>query len=139
MGHSAHWRSLAACLRVIHSFTVGFKDQMPMAELHSMRPEASTINEFKSTKGPGLCFRCGGPHFQNRFTKHINQPNNRSQSTSPTRENYKKIGNLQNSMTIETTIAHSLQEPYHFKLPSKLNPAMTFHLVSTPSCTFLGK
>ena len=27
-------------------------------------PEAKVINEVKSTKEPGLCFKCGGPYFQ---------------------------------------------------------------------------
>ena len=46
--------------------------------------EASTLNEVKPTKDPGPCFRSSGPHFQNRCTKHRNQPNNKSKSTLST-------------------------------------------------------
>ena len=61
----------------------------------SSSPDGSSINEVKFTKDLGQWFRYGALHFQNRCTKHRKQPNNISQSTSSTQQNYKRIDNPQ--------------------------------------------
>ena len=70
VGHwSTQWRSMEDCFRNICAFAVGYKTAKDYgrAEFHAQK--VSTINEVKSKKDPGPCFRCGGPHFQNSDTK----------------------------------------------------------------------
>ena len=92
---SAHWRSMKTISEMSVHLVQATKESKAMAELNLMPPEVSTINKVKFTRDSGPCLRCGGPHIQSRCTKYINQPNNRSQSTSSTRQNYRRIDNQQ--------------------------------------------
>ena len=81
-GHwDTHWRSMKDCFRDICALDASYKRDKGYCIAEFDNPEASTINTVKSTKDPGLYFRCGGPHLQNRCTKHRYQPNYRLQNT----------------------------------------------------------
>ena len=50
--------------RGIHAFGTGYERTKGYGRAAKFdTPETSTINEVKSTKDPGPCFRRGGPHF----------------------------------------------------------------------------
>ena len=79
---SEKWKSMEACFRNICAFGMGYKRPKEYGGAEFNIPEASKVNEVKSKKDPGPCFKCGGPYFQNTHTKYTNQANNRSLSTS---------------------------------------------------------
>ena len=69
-GHwSVHYRSMKDCFNDIHIFGVEYERAKGYCKADFDSPEVSTINKVKSTKDPGLCYRGGGTHFQNRCTK----------------------------------------------------------------------
>ena len=100
-------------------------------------PEASTINEVKSTKNPGLCFRCSGPHFQNRCTKHRNQPKTNFSTHHLHNKIAKELIIHKNSVTIETTIVCFLQEPLSFEASQQKSSSDISFSINTIKC-FLG-
>ena len=70
---SVHWKSMEDCFRDICAFGEGYKRTKGYGRAKFYAQGASKINEVKSTKDPGLCFRCGRHHFHNRCTEHINK------------------------------------------------------------------
>ena len=120
------------CFRDIHAFGVGFKRAKGYSRAEFNAPEASTFNDVKLKKDPGLCFRCDGSHFQNAYKNTQINLTNDPKACCLQDKITKELLTHENSLTIEVIITHSLQKPCHSKLHNKLNPAMTYHLVSKP-------
>ena len=140
MGYqSTQWGSIEDCFRDICNFGVRYKRAKGYYRAEFDTPEASTVNEVNSTKNPGLCFKCRGPYFQNRCTKHRNQASNRSQSISSHSKITTELIIHRNSMTVKRPIVYSLWEPYYSNPLNKSSLAMTYHLALTQLNTFLEK
>ena len=87
VGHqSTYWNSMEDCFSDIHIFGAGYEITKGYFRADFNAPEAPVINKVKSTKEPGPCFKCGGPHFQSRCMKNKGHPSKKFQT-------YKKIDN----------------------------------------------
>ena len=51
------------CFRDIYNIDAGYERTIGYCRAAFNTLEASTITEVKTTKEPGLCYTCGGPHF----------------------------------------------------------------------------
>ena len=56
------------CFRDIHNIGAGFERAKSYCKVEYNTPEASVINEVKTMRTPGLCYKCRGPHFQSNCT-----------------------------------------------------------------------
>ena len=86
---------MEGCSSDSHAFGAGYERAKGYSRVGFYAPEVPKINEVKSTKEPGPCFKYGGPHFQRRCTKKKSYPNDKSQ-------NDKKINN-----------SHTFWQNYH--------------------------
>ena len=86
VGHwSAYRKTMGYCFSDIHVFSArNERSKGYSADIHTQ--EVPIIKEVKSTKEPGPCFKCSGPHFERKCTKNIKYSNDKSQ-------NYEKIDN----------------------------------------------
>ena len=63
-GHqSAYWETMEDCFSDIHAFGNGYERAKGYSKVEFDAPGAQAVNEVKSSKEPGPCFKCDGPHF----------------------------------------------------------------------------
>ena len=118
-GHrSTYWRTMGDCFNNIHAVGSRYHIAKGYSQADCHAPEV-LINMVKSTKGPGTCFKCNGPHFQSRYMKNKSYPNDKFCD-------YKKIDNPHNCRQIIITMVSSLQAFYHFSYPNKSNQVIHF-------------
>ena len=60
------------CFRDIHNVGAGYELAKGYCRAKLNMPDASCIAEIKSMKKAGLCYKCGGPHFQCNCTDNSN-------------------------------------------------------------------
>ena len=69
VGHqSTNWRTMEDCFSNICAVSAGYKRAKDYSRAYFHTPEVP-INEFKSIKEAGPCFKCGRPYSQSRCTK----------------------------------------------------------------------
>ena len=85
---SAYRNTLEDCFSDIYAFSVGYERATCFLRVDFNAPGAPAISEVRSTKEPGLCFKCGGLHFHNKYRKNKGHFNSKLQ-------NYNKTNNFQ--------------------------------------------
>ena len=81
------------CFSNIHSFVAGYEKAKGYCRADFDAPEVLVINEAKSTKEPGPCFKCSETHFWSRCTKDKGYPNNKFQKYKIINNPYKLCQN----------------------------------------------
>ena len=138
VGHwSAHWKSFSSEISILLMWDA--KEPKAIAELISI-PQKHQQSMWSSPQR----IQYGGLDPVDPISKTDAQNTGINLITNPWAHHlqYKSTKELIiciNAMTIETTIVQSLQELYHFKLHNKFSLVITYHLVSAPLKTSLGK
>ena len=77
------------CFNDIHTFGNGYERPKGYSKVDFDVPGTPVVNEVKSSKEPGPCFKCGGPHFLNRCMKNKGHSNNKFQNYRKTNDFHK--------------------------------------------------
>ena len=101
-------------------FGTGYKRAKDYLRAYFHASNTTMISKVKPTKEPGPCFKCGGPHFQNKCMKNNGHSNSRSQ-------NYNKSNISQSFIEIIITAVSFLQVLHPSRHHSKLSQLMTFY------------
>ena len=102
VGHwRTQWKMMEECFRDIHNIGAGYKQAKGYCRDIFSLSDASGINEIKTMKKTGPCYKCGGPHFQQDCTNNINNKIQTKISMSATkREAYAWINFTKTKPTI---------------------------------------